>query len=178
MRGNFGISVIMLTGLMALSACDSGDPHLMNIRTDTPDEFGVLPSKPLVQPESYTELPEPTPNGTNLADPTPEADAVAALGGNPDLVTSPQIRAGEQGLISYASRYGVPEDIRDTVATEDLEWRRDHNGRLLERLFNVNVYIKAYAQMALDQHRELARLRGLGVKTPSAPPDPQVQIDN
>ncbi len=177
MQGKFGISVMALAGLMALSACENGDPKLMNVRSDTPDEFSVLPSKPLEQPASYTELPEPTPGGTNLVDPTPEADAVAALGGNPDLVNSTQIRAGEQGLISYASRFGVPGDIRDTLAAEDLDWRRNHNGLLLEQLFSVNVYLKAYAEMALDQHKELARLRALGVKTPTAPPDPQVRLN-
>lgn len=178
MRGKFGISVMAFAGLIALSACDDGsDPKLMNIRSDTPDEFSVLPTGPLQEPENYTDLPEPTPGGTNLVDPTPEADAVAALGGNPDLVNSTQIRASEQGLVSYASRYGVPSDIRDTLAAEDLDWRRNHNGRLLERLFSVSVYFKAYAQMALDQQKELARLRRLGVKTPSAPPDPLVRLD-
>ena len=61
-------------------------------------------------------------------------------------------------------------EARDTLAAEDLDWRRDNNGRVLERLFNVNVYFRAYAPMSLDQHAELARWRRLGVATPSAPP--------
>jgi hypothetical protein len=36
--------------------------------------------------------------------------------------------------------------IRTTLASEDLQWRRDNNGRILERLFNVNVYYKAYSK--------------------------------
>ena len=43
------------------------------------------------------------------------------------------------------ARFGVDGGIRSTLASEDLEWRRDNNGRILERLFNVNVYFKAYA---------------------------------
>ena len=177
MRGSHGKLVLALVGAAALAACSGGDPKLMNIRNDTPDEFRVLPTRPLEQPADYTALPDPTPGGTNLADPNPKADAVAALGGNPDrVVPNGKIFAGEQGLINYASRYGVPADIRKTLAAEDLEWRKTHNGKLLERLFNVNVYIQAYKLMELDQHLELARLRGLGVWTPTAPPDPEVKI--
>jgi hypothetical protein len=176
MRGSQGKMVAALAGLLALGACASDNPKLMNIRSTTPDEFRILPTKPLEMPENYTDLPDPTPDGINLVDPQPQADAVAALGGNPDLVSpTGRIRAGEQGVISYASRYGVPADIRDTLAAEDLAWRKDHNGLLLERLFNVNVYFKSYKPMSLDQQLELERLRRLGVWTPTAPPDPQVR---
>ena len=72
--------------------------------------------------------------------------------------------------MAYADRFGVPADIRATVAAEDLDYRRHHNGRLMERLFAVNVYFKAYLQMELDQFAELAFWRARGVATPSAPP--------
>ena len=49
-----------------------------------------------------------------------------------------------------------------TLATEDLEFRRKNDGRLLEKLFSVNVYFKAYAKMALDQYAELERWRRKG----------------
>jgi Protein of unknown function (DUF3035) len=177
MRGRLGKTVMALVSLAVLSACESGDPELMNIRTDSPDEFAILPTKPLEAPENYEALPEPTPGGSNLADPTPKADAIAALGGNPDSLADGRIYAGEQTLLSYASRYGVPADIRTTLAAEDLSWRQDNNGKLLERLFNVNVYYDSYKPMALDQHGELERLRDKGIWTPSAPPDPQVPIE-
>ena len=176
MRGMFAKRFAGLAALAVLAAC-SGDPKLMNIRTETPDEFGVLPTKPLEAPEDYTSLPEPTPGGTNLVDPTPREDAVAALGGNPDRMQAGTIYAGEQVLLAHATRYGVPADIRDTLAAEDLEWRRDNNGRLLERLFNVNVYYSSYKPMSLDQHLELERLRRMGVWTPSAPPDPEIPFE-
>ena len=176
MRGRFGKTVMAFAGLVALSACDK-DPQLMNIRTDTPDEFAILPTKPLEAPEDYTALPTPTPGGVNLADPQPKADAIAALGGNPDRLQGGRIYAGEQTLLSYASRYGVPGDIRDTLAAEDLEWRRENDGLLLERLFNVNVYYSSYKPMALDQHSELDRLRAKGIWTPSAPPDPEIPVE-
>lgn len=178
MRGSHGKLVLTLVGAAALAACSGGDPKLMNIRTDTPDEFRILPTKPLEAPQDYTALPAPTPGGLNLADPNPRGDAVAALGGDAERVAPDgRIRAGEQTLISYSSRFGVPADIRKVLAAEDLQWRKDNNGRLLERIFNVNVYFDSYKPMSLDQHIELERLRRLGIWTPSAPPDPQVRLD-
>jgi hypothetical protein len=73
-------------------------------------------------------------------------------------------------LARYAGRYGITPGIRQTLAAEDLEWRRDNEGRVLERLFNVNVYYRAYEIQSLDQVRELERWRARGVRTASAPP--------
>jgi len=73
-------------------------------------------------------------------------------------------------LASNAGRYGITPEIRQTLADEDLEWRRVNEGRVLERLFNVNVYYRAYEIQSLDQVRELDRWRARGVRTESAPP--------
>ena len=43
-------------------------------------------------------------------------------------------------------------------------------GKLLERMFRVNTYYKAYAGYWLDVYAELARWRAAGAATPSAPP--------
>lgn len=161
--------ILAITCAAMLSACGNGDatPELMNIRSSSagPDEFGILPPKPLTLPADLASLPEPTPGGTNLTDPTPNEDAIVALGGNPKGGAG-----GDAGLINHISRYGVASGIRQTLAAEDLQWRRDNNGRILERLFNVNVYYKAYEDQSLDQHAELWRWRNRGAKTPSAPP--------
>lgn len=143
----------------------------MNVTSpgEGPDEFAIVPNRPLQQPESFTELPPPAPGAPNRVDPNPDADAIAALGGNPAAV-SRGIPASDSGLISHASRYGVGQNIRQTLAAEDLEYRRRKDGRLLERLFNVNVYYRAYRPMSLDKYAELERFRQAGVRTPSAPP--------
>ncbi len=159
-----------------LVACGSRDraPDLLNIRsnTDGPDEFAILPGKPLQSPENFSDLPEPTPGGSNITDPTPRQDAVAALGGRPELIQ----RSGQPGpdgsLLSHAARFGIATDIRQQIAAEDLEFRRTHRGRILERLFNVNRYSRAYEDQALDRRAELLRMRRLGIRTPAAPPDP------
>lgn len=165
--------VLALAGavVLALSACGRSDktPELMNIRSDgTPDEFAILPPKALELPTDLAALPEPTPGGSNLTDHDPQADAVAALGGN--LRAAGGVPASDGALVASAGRFGVTGGIRDTLAAEDLDWRRDNNGRILERLFNVNVYYSAYADMSLDQQAELWRWRKAGARTPSAPP--------
>ena len=154
--------------ILALAACAPREPNLLNIKSNTrgPDEFAILPSKPLTIPTGTAALPPPTRGGSNRADPTPDADAIIALGGNPNA----GVRDG--GLLGYATRLGVSPTVRQDLAREDLEFRRDNDGRLLERVFNVNVYAKAYREQALDPYRELARLRRAGVRTPSAPPEP------
>lgn len=167
--------VIAVAALLAVSACNRDRvPQLMNIRSQTrsPDEFTILPTKPLQLPDDIASLPEPTPGGTNITDPTPEADVIAALGGNPASATRKGIAAADGGLVTHAARFGVNPDIRAVLAAEDLDFRRRHDGRLLERLMNVNVYFKAYRKQALDQHLELERWRKLGVRTVGAPPDP------
>ncbi|HHI70924.1 MAG TPA: DUF3035 domain-containing protein [Rhodobacteraceae bacterium] len=174
-----GLTTLVIIAGLALSACGrrNKEPHLMNIRSNTagPDEFTVLPGKPLEAPDFKAPLPTPTPGGTNLTDPTPKADAVAALGGNPARVATTgagNIGRGDGALVSHASRFGVAGGIRQTLAAEDVDYRRRHNGKLLERWFNLNTYYKAYKPLSLDQYRELERFRRLGVRTPSVPPDP------
>lgn len=158
---------VVVVSALTLSAC-SGDkpPSLMNLSSDTngPDEFGILPVKQLEMPKDLVNLPEPAPNGTNLVDPTPEADAVLALGGKPGAGSN------DAALVAFASRAGVTADIRTILAAEDLRFRQGNNGRLLERLFKNNVYFRAYQPLSLDQQAELVRWRAQGVATPSAPP--------
>ncbi len=164
-----GKAVIALLAVLVLSACGDGTPQLMNLRTgEGPDEFAIVPPKPLEMPENLSDLPEPTPGGSNLSDPQPLDEAAIALGGKPGAAGG--IPAGDSALYAHAARFGVESGIRSTLASEDLEWRRDNNGRILERLFNVNVYYKAYRKQRLDQQAELARWRALGLRTPSAPP--------
>lgn len=159
--------------MIALAGCGNRDkaPILMHAHSDTngPDEFSILPPKPLEMPEDLTALPDPTPGGHNLTDPTPKEDAIAALGGTAPAAAG-GIPSGDGALVAQATRHGVQSDIRANLAAEDLEFRRKHDGRLLEKLFNVNVYYKAYRKMSLDQHAELLRWRARGAKTPSAPP--------
>ena len=171
-RGSFrGLTFACVAGL-ALTACGNGNdlPELMNLQSQTngPDEFAIMPAKPLELPDDMTALPEPTPGGTNLTDTDPKADAIAALGGS--VTAAGGIPAGDAGLANYAGRNGVAAGIRGTLATEDLAFRQKNDARLLERIFDLNVYFRAYERQSLDQQAELQRWRRAGAKTPSAPP--------
>ena len=173
MQAGYGRAVIAVAAMVTLAACGGkGDPQLMNLRAGQgPDEFAIVPPKALEMPENLGDLPEPTPGGYNRTDQNPEADAAVALGGKPSAAGG--IPSGDSALYAHAARFGVDGGIRATLASEDLDWRRDNKGRPLERLFNVNVYYKAYSKQRLDQQAELARWRALGARTPSAPPRQQ-----
>ena len=50
-----------------------------------PDEFMVLPTRPLEMPESFAALPPPTPGAVNRVDYRPHAEAVSGLTGRPQV---------------------------------------------------------------------------------------------
>lgn len=154
--------------LFVVVGCGSDAP-LYALRSDSggPDEFAILPTKPLEMPEDMAALPPPTPGVPNRADPTPEADAFAALGGNAEVLTR---GVSDGGLIRYTTRYGVDPAIRQDLAVADAQFRDGKGPRLLESWANVSVYNRAYAPLSLDQHSELVRFRRAGIPTPSAPP--------
>lgn len=168
-----GLAAAMVAAALTLAACAdrSAEPRLMNLRaTSGPDEFAILPTKPIEMPRDLSQLPEPTPGGVNRADRRPHEEAVAALGGNPARMQAGGVPAADSGLVSVTGRHGVSGGIRQTLAEEDLEFRRANRGRLLERLFNVNTYYRAYGGQTLDQYDELERMRRAGIRTPAAPP--------
>ena len=156
---------IALVSILAfgLAACESKAPQ-------GPDEFGVLPTKPLVMPDDLSVLPEPNPEGRNLADQRPLVDGVVALGGRAERLDATGINQGEAALISAASRNGVTANIRTITATEDADFRKRNKGKVLERWVGSDIYATRYRAQRLDEYAELLRLQKLGVKTPTAHP--------
>lgn len=161
--------IALLLGLSLLAAC-GGDSGLRDLRSsgNGPDEFSVLPQRPLEVPAELT-LPEPTPGGANLTDPTPVADGVAALGGNLDATRRGGVPAADAGLVAGVGRYGVDPAIRATLAGEDAAFRARAGRFSLFR--RADRYFRAYANQALDAYAELDRLRAAGIPGPSAPPE-------
>lgn len=169
--------IVKFAGVVAvvagLSACSDRDItlHELRLNDDGPEEFSIVPAKPLETPENTTELPIPTPGGKNRTDLTPEADAVAALGGDSTRVEprSGGVSRGDGALVNHASRYGRQGDIRQTLADEDLEFRKRQS------LFTWSIqrkdeYYDAYRRMAIDPYYILRLFRKAGVRTPSASP--------
>ncbi len=167
------IFVALGAAVLALAACsDPENPILMHAASQErgPDEFSILPTRPLEMPADLSSLPPPNPGGVNRVDPQPEVDIVRALGGNPAAAVARGTADG--AIVTHASRMGRDDNIRAQLAAEDLAIRQRNRGRLLERVFSVNVYHRAYEAMWLDKYAELERWRRAGVRTPSAPPRP------
>lgn len=163
----------LLVGGCGLRTADEV-PNLMNLSTPGrgPDEFAILPSKPLETPPDYAALPPPTPGGANRTDRDPNFEVAQALGATARGYNRPA-PASDNALLAHATRYGVTDNIRRQLAAEDLAFRQQNNGRVLERWFSVPVYFKAYADQSLDQQAELERWRLRGVRTSAVPPDPE-----
>jgi len=159
--------ILAVVALMSLAAC-GGQRALHDLRAagGGPDEFSVQPGAPLEIPENLSVLPVPTPGGSNLADATPNADAIAALGGRASaLQAGGGIPASEAALVTQAGRFGVAIGIRAQLAEEDAAFRRRKS-----RGWFGGGYFRAYADTALDAYAELRRFRALGVQVPTAPP--------
>lgn len=166
------IFLALLTAL-GLMACTSGDRPLHDLSSagNGPDDFSVLPVAPLEIPDAKV-LPTPTPGGTNLVDPNPKADAIAALGGRASAQVAGGVPARDAALVRGAGRYGTDANIRQTLADEDAALRSRARSFSFFGLFGGGTYFGAYARQALDAYAELARFRAAGVATPSAPPAP------
>lgn len=164
------VSSLILGAVVALSAC-SGDKGLRDLSDPSagPEEFTVLPGKALAAPKSYSALPTPTPGQSNLADVNPNANAIAALGGNPARLQDTGVSSSDSGLVQTASRYGVPGNIRATTAAEDADFRKRRGRFTRIRLFKTDRYGDVYKNEALDAKATISASRRAGLKTPTAP---------
>ena len=129
----------------------------------TPDEFMVLPTRPLEMPENLAALPPPTPGAPNRVDYRPHAEAVAGLTGRPQPATT-------SGAALVAAAGPRDPNVRAELAVADVEWRRTHHGRLLERLFSRDRDALVYRPMVLNAPDAFERMRASGVEVPAAPP--------
>ncbi len=164
------ILTVALTVTMTLGGCASNGLRQLDAPRTGPDEFLILPSKPLTAPQDFDVLPTPTPGGTNLTDRNPMADAVVALGGRASALEYNGVPASDAALVAQASRFGVPADIRASLAEADAQFRKRQAWLTNIRLFPVDRYEQAYRRQALDPFAEAARFRGAGIGTPSSPP--------
>jgi hypothetical protein len=162
MRG----TALLVLAAMALSACADGLGGALRQSgaISTPDEFLVLPNKPLEMPPDLAALPPPTPGSTNRADLDPEIEAVAALTGR----AAPAGTASSPALVARTG----PADpaIRTTLAVESTQFQRENRGRLFERWFGSNQERIVYGEIMLDSDAEFDRQRAIGRRVPAAPP--------
>ncbi len=129
----------------------------------TPDEFMVLPTRPLEMPQDMAALPQPLPGTPNRVDYRPHEEAIAGLTGRPTIAA-----AGGEGLVAAAGP--IDPTVRTQLAAEDVEWRRTHHGRLLERWFSTDRDALIYRPMVLNAPVAFDDMRATGVTVPPAPP--------
>jgi hypothetical protein len=157
----------LAAAVLALGGCEGGLAGGLRSAglAGKPDEFRVLPTRPLEMPANLAALPPPTPGVPNRVDYHPRAEAIAGLTGRPGAPGN----ADASALVAAAG----PRDpnVRPELAAEDAEWRRTHRGRLLERLFSRDRDALVYRPMVLDAPSEFERMRASGVAVPAATPE-------
>lgn len=164
------LHLTLILAVFSLSACSGGLVRLTS-PSDGPDEFLILPSKPLEQPEDFNALPTPTPGGANRSDLQPLQDSVTALGGTRGVATAGSIPAGDSAVVSYSSRLGRDGTIRETLATEDVAFRKRRSRLVRIKIVPRDDYALIYQRQTLDAHAENRRWRRAGARTPTAPPE-------
>ncbi|WP_121061382.1 DUF3035 domain-containing protein [Chachezhania antarctica] len=165
-----GKTALMAMAALAVAAGCSGKNGLRNLDSPGPgpDEFMIIPAKPLAEPNSYSDLPPPTPGGVNRTDRDPAAEAIVALGGTPPELRS--VPASDTQLLAQAGRYGIDTDSRRALAEEDEKFRRRQSRMSGLRIFVPDRYAEAYKSEAIDPFEQNDRFRRAGVPTVSAPP--------
>ncbi|SCZ66658.1 Beta-barrel assembly machine subunit BamF [Epibacterium ulvae] len=163
-------SIALMMTMAILAACGQSGLRELTSDGEGPDEFLILPTKPLEQPANLTELPKPTPGAANLSDATPKAEAIAALGGNAAALDAANVPARDGALVLAAGRFGVEENVRADLAQADADFRRRENRTARFKLFRVDRYSEAYRRQALNPNRQNRIFRRAGIETPAAPP--------
>ncbi|MEM6371466.1 MAG: DUF3035 domain-containing protein [Pseudomonadota bacterium] len=152
-----------------LAACENKGLRQLRSTGSGPDEFIIVPAKPLEQPESFSALPAPTPGGFNRTDQRPLEDSVAQLGGQRGSPNAP-IPGSDAALVNHTSRFGREANIRATLAEADAQFRK-RQGRLTQiKLFPEDSYAQAYRRQVINPNRVAEQFRRAGVPVPTAPP--------
>ncbi|MEH6524031.1 DUF3035 domain-containing protein [Sulfitobacter sp.] len=161
--------LFVLTALVA--GCANVGLRDLKSTSKGPDEFGIAPVGALQEPLNYSELPTPTPGGSNRADRSALAEGAKAFGGNLGDANGP-VPARDGALVRHVSRLGVNPNIRETLAETDAAFRK-RKARLTQyRIVPVDRYNQAYRKEALDAQAEQGRWLRAGARVPSAPPAP------
>lgn len=162
------VLALMVLALL-VSGCANQGLRQLQSNSSGPDEFLVDPRLELEIPEDVSNLPPPTPGQANRTDPDTLGALAAELGGRRSDPAGP-IPGSDGALVTAASRLGVTQDIRATLAAEDAEFRRKQGRFTQFKLFPEDVYNKAYRRQALNPFNEADAWRRAGADTPSYPP--------
>ena len=155
--------------LLALGACGAATLKRVGKPGLGPDEYLITPGRPLQAPADASALPPPAGGARNVATRNPVADAIVALGGNPNARPA-RAQPAEAALAAHLRRFGVDPRIRARIAAEDADLRGGFSSARVVKLGGIDAYAYAYRGQWLDARAEADRLRRAGVSVPSAPP--------
>jgi hypothetical protein len=160
----------ILIAVLALGACENKGLRELVRPGEGPDEFRIVPNKPLEPPANYNVLPPPIPQGADRTEQVPLQESVAELGGRRPVNTG-AIPAADGAAVNYTSRFGRDPAIRPTLAAADADFRSRRERLTQLRIVPIDRYNQVYRDQALDAQRERARWRRAGARTPTAPPE-------
>ena len=163
------IACAMIAATM-VAGCANEGLRQITPKGDGPDEFLIVPAKPLEQPESFAALPAPTPGGSNRTDQQPLSDSVAALGGQRTSPNAP-IPGSDGALVNHTSRFGRDANIRGTLAAADAAFRKRQSRFTQIRVVRQDRYNDAYRREALDPVATSRAFQRAGIPTPNLPPN-------
>ncbi len=165
-------SLALIAIAATLSGCANDGLQQVVSNGRGPDEFMVDPKAELSMPGNFTELPPPAPGQGNRVDIDPKSTLVTELGGRPGN-SSASVPGSDAALVTAASRFGVSPNVRQTLAAEDAEFRRQQSRFTGFQLFPENLYGKVYRSQTLDARATAEAWRRSGASTPSFPPPGQ-----
>ena len=161
--------VAMTVFSILLSACANDGLKQVTSNSRGPDEFIVDPKAELSMPGNFTDLPPPTPGRVNRVDIDAIGTMTSELGGRAGDPNAP-IPGSDAALVTAASRFGVPENIRQAVAEEDAAFRAGQSRFTGFQLFPENLYDRVYRSQTLDARATAEAWLRAGARTPSFPP--------
>ncbi|MCI4664515.1 MAG: DUF3035 domain-containing protein [Neomegalonema sp.] len=126
-----------------------------------PDPFTVVRNKPLEIPTDKAKLPAPKPGARSRVEPTPEADARAALIGSPPGTTAAAPSAAEAGLLKRAGAADASDDVRSKLKKD----RSEDDERLLDGVLGSILGDDKPNEEPLDPSKEARRLSEEAKKT-------------
>lgn len=160
-------ATLLISGGLVLAGC--GEAGLAGVLRSSgvgarPDEFMVLPTRPLEMPASLSALPPPAPGTANRVDYRPNAEAVTGLTGR----QGPAGTADGSALVARTGT-GSPQ-IRTVVAVENAEYRAQNRGKLFQRWTSRDQEALVYRGQTLDAPTSFETMRARGVGVPAPPP--------
>lgn len=158
-----------LVAVTVLAACESKGLREIQPRGNGPDEFIIVPAKPLEAPESFSALPQPTPGGVNRTDQRPLEESVVLLGGQRGSPNAP-IPSADAALVNHTARFGREANIRATLAEADAQFRKRQARFSQIRILPEDRYARAYRREAIEPNRVADQFRRAGIPVPTNPP--------